>query len=382
MKIKLFFIINLLTINLILSQTLINITEQTIKIKALSEEILYFGFEEGDQIIFNVSEINGKEVKEVEIVEFPSSSKFSDFKTSKIENKTINVNSKGVYKFRFYNSSLGGRICKIKIQRIPTNESLKDFNTNVKWVTEQDTTWNSYTKDVIVRYDTLKIKKTRKVIESEEKTEEMIFDKSQRVHSKTNSNGNKTSLFFVLPQNRVSEYETKRVVAWAYWIGVGEESNKAWQQNRKLIVGAVQTGSKLTFSPLGALAVGTVTNLVLPTIGHDVSYGIVDEVNKNLFFSGAQYKGYDFGKGIAGYKKFDNIGMMQGVYHIVLYNDNDFQGIDVNIKVSTVIEHVKYRDEEFIDLQVNPVYEKQIFNEPIITTRKFPVTFDYKKQSL
>lgn len=379
MKTKLFLCIAvLLTFQSLQAQTPIDVTEQTIKIKALTEEVLYFGFAEGDQIVFNFSELDKKELKEVEIIEFPSSSKFSDFKTSKIENKTINVNAKAVYKFRFYNSSLGGRICKIKIQRIPSDEKRTGFNSAVKWVTQQDTTWNSYTKEVLIGYDTLKIQKTRKVLELEEKIEEIVLDKTERVHSRTNNSGNKSTVFFVLPHNMQNDYDSKTVIAWAYWVGVGEESNKAWEKNRKIIIGAAKGVAGMYLSPLGSLAVGTVTDLMLPTIGENVAYGLLDEANKNLFYAGQQCKGFDFGDGIASYKRFTSQNLMQGKYFVTLSNDNYMEGINVNVKVSAIIEHKKFKDEVYIEKQVNPKYEKQIVKEPVVSTKELPVTFDYK----
>ena len=57
----------------------VDVVETIFKIGGLGEEVFYYGFEEGDQLVFNFEEINGKELKELEISEFPSSSKFMDF---------------------------------------------------------------------------------------------------------------------------------------------------------------------------------------------------------------------------------------------------------------------------------------------------------------
>ena len=76
------------------------------KVGIKGEEAVYYGFAEGDQIIFSFEEANGKEMKEIEIVEMPATSRFIDVKTSKIENKTINVPRTAIYKFRFANSAL------------------------------------------------------------------------------------------------------------------------------------------------------------------------------------------------------------------------------------------------------------------------------------
>ncbi len=137
------------------SQDIVDVTEQTIKIGGFKEEEILLGFAKGDKIIFSFKELGKKEMKEIEILEYPSNSKFSDYKTHKIESKTISVNQTGVFVFRFKNSAMSGRICQIRIQRIPLSEETRNFNTQVTWETKQETTYNTYTKDVVVGYDTL-----------------------------------------------------------------------------------------------------------------------------------------------------------------------------------------------------------------------------------
>ncbi len=148
----------ILTLALILSflsatfgQIPIDVAENTLKVSAVSEEVFYYGFAEGDQIIFNFKEVKGKELKEIEIIELPSSSKFMDYKTAKVENKIINVSKTGIYKFRLYNSSLGGRICKFKIQRIPASEATRKFDTNVYKKVLYDTTYTTVKERYLVR---------------------------------------------------------------------------------------------------------------------------------------------------------------------------------------------------------------------------------------
>ena len=123
------------------SQTTIDVVESTLKIGALGEEVFYYGFAEGDKIIFNFEELKGKELKEIEIIELPSSSKFMDYKSVSIKNKELTVQKTGIYKFRFSNSAVAGRICKYKIQRIPASEVTANFNTSVYWKTNYDTTY-------------------------------------------------------------------------------------------------------------------------------------------------------------------------------------------------------------------------------------------------
>ena len=77
----------LIVSNACLSQQVIDVTEQTIKVGAMKTEEMYFGFAEGDQVIFNFTEADKKELKEIEITEWPNTSKFSDYKTWKVENR-------------------------------------------------------------------------------------------------------------------------------------------------------------------------------------------------------------------------------------------------------------------------------------------------------
>lgn len=352
----------------------IDVTEQTIKIGGGKEEEILIGFAKGDQIVFNFSEINRKELKEVEILAYPSQSKFSDFKTSKVENKRISVAEQGVYIFRFKNSSLGGRICKIRIQRIPADASTLSFNTAVQWVTKQDTTWHTYTKDVLTGYDTTYQQKTRKERVSSVQREELILDKNQRVHSTTNSNGSRTFVFFTLPVNQQSNNKTTQVVSWAYWIGVDEEGNAAWQKNVQAMKSVVTKGSALFTSPLGALAMGAVAELLTPKLGEDVQYSIADAQNKDLFMAGKAYRGWDHGKGVAGYKKFTDPSICQGTYFICMRNDNIMQGIDANVKVVAIVETKEFKDGIYTEMEVSPKYQKQLFKEPKIRTYQTALT--------
>ena len=67
----------------------IDVAEMTIKIGGTKTVEHYYGFAEGDQILFNFEEVKGKPLKVIEIIELPSNSKFMDYKSSLLINKTI-----------------------------------------------------------------------------------------------------------------------------------------------------------------------------------------------------------------------------------------------------------------------------------------------------
>ncbi|KGO90109.1 hypothetical protein [Flavobacterium suncheonense] len=377
---KQFILLFLLFANSIIAQKTVKVTEQTLRIKPNTTEELLFGFNEGDKIVFTFTEENGKKISEVSVSEFPDVTRFKVLDVKRVKKEAIDVSHKSVYKFQFKNDHDEPLTGNLLIQRIPASENLSAFNTSVKWVTEQDTVWNSATKEVVVGYDTLKVQKTRKVAYYEKKYEEMVLDKSQRVNAKTTFDSSTTSVFFTLPKNEISEAETKKVIAWAYWIGVGKESNEYWNQNRKMIVGAVQGVASYFTTPLGGIAAGAITNLALPSNGEDVEYALVNEENKKLFLESKPVKSYDFGKGIAAYKRFTEPNLLQGKYFVMLKNDNYVQAIDVNVKISAIVEHKKYKTETYTDVQIMPKYEKKIVSEPAITTRTFPAIFDYTRK--
>lgn len=356
----------------------ISVTEQQLRINPSAAEEFFYSFAAGDKILLTVEEMSGNAIGEVTVLEYPDTYKYKGYDVKKEKNREFIVNNRSVYKFRFNNTSKDARVCNVKIQRIPASKQTENFNTAVKWVIKQDTTWNSLTKDVVVGYDTLSVQKTRKAVTSEKKYEEVVIDKSQRVDSKATLGQNKASVVFTLPMNYLAKDETKKVIAWAYWVGVGEESNEFWKQNRKIIVGAVQGATTMFTSPLGGIAAGAITNLVLPTNGEDVEYALVNEQNNKLFFQDKTYKTLDAGKGVAAYKRFIDANMLQGKFYMALTNDNYVQPIDVNVKISAIIEHIKYKDEKYMDKVITPRYEKKIVKEPKIVSSTIPVPFDQK----
>ncbi len=125
------------------AQSPITVAETNFKLPILGEEIFYFGFAEGDQVIFFFEEQTGKDLKEVEILELPAVSRYKEFKTKKIQNKILTVPRTGIYQFRFANSVLMQKTCSLKIQRIPAGVSTQNFNTTVYWRTVYDTTYRN-----------------------------------------------------------------------------------------------------------------------------------------------------------------------------------------------------------------------------------------------
>jgi len=323
--------------NTLASVNPILVTESTISLNLEETEELFFSFAEGDIIEFDFEMVKGNNIKEIEVYELPNNKIFSEFKAENISKKQINIRNKGLYKFKFYSSSLTKRVFKIKIYRIPADESTKNFNTNWKWKTIRDTIYTPYTSDSITGYKTIKYKEKVKELIKTENIEDILFNKSQRVHSFYNENKSYTYLRVDLPNQISTELKEEKVIAWAYWIGVGQEAQKAYQENAKSVGDLAKGVTSIYGTPLASLAVGTITELLIPKIGEDVFYTFIpDHENAEKFVNRQSYLQFDTGKGIAAYGKNSN--RTQGTFYIGLHNDNQFQGIDVDVKVVAVKE--------------------------------------------
>jgi hypothetical protein len=353
----------------------INVTAQTLKIESQQEEKLYYGFAAGDKITFTLEVADKNYLSEVEILEYPGNSKFSDINATKLNPKTIVVPKEGIYVFRLKNLAPTSRVCKFKIQRTPASDAGTNFNSNVTWQQQQVTTYKTYTKDVLVGYDTLYIQKNKKELVKTELSEDIILDKTERINSRSSfGTKNLKTIEVNLPQNEIAAEKSKKVVAWAYWIGVGKEATEAWKKNVNIFRN-IASGAATIFGggPLAGYAIGTVAGLAMPTMGEDVAYWfITDPKNSELFMDSKPFKEFDKGKGVAAYGK--NTSRTQGTFYIGLLNDNMFQGIDANVKISVIWETKYYEDKSYVERNITPRYEKRTFSEPEITTNTVPVT--------
>ena len=324
-------------INSFAQTTTVDVADLTLKVAGGSDEEMYYGFAEGDQIIFNFSVADNKDLKEVDIFEYPSNSKFMDYETKGIENKTLSVNHKSIYLFKFHNSSLAGRICKVKIQRVPASDLTKNFNTNIDWKTINDTARSIEYQNFLLSSDT---------------TLTTITDQVAKVHSQTNSEGDKTVLDFTLPEN---------TVAWSFWIGVGEEGKQAYNQaNQKFLGSASSSIATLAgLGPLGALALTGLSFFATNNSGgENIIYYFVPTNNDALLFKAGQaFMQFHQGNVVSDYGRMTN--NLLGKKYLCLRNDNTVTGIDVTVKIVAVVVVQKW--------------EKRPVEKLNITAKKIPV---------
>ena len=325
---RLFFLFTFPFITHFLSaQEAISISEGTLKVGGISEEVLYFGLSEGDDLVFHFKEVKGKTLKEIEIIELPGASKFFEYKSNLVKDKSIQIQNTGIYKLRLKNSAISGRVCKYKLMRIPIDPN-QEFNTTVYWQEKRDTTYYTVQEDYLASKDTTIV--------------DILGHRVERVHSQTATNGrpNKSIVQITLPEHTAS---------WSYYIGVGEDAEAVFQEAEETAIkkkGQLHAGAKLTRSlasgdPTGSLllaglALNGLAELGVPDKADNVQYWFAtDYDNAQLFMQGQSFYQFEKGNGPLSYKRMES--PKTGTFYICLLNDNLMEGIDVHIRISAVV---------------------------------------------
>ena len=307
----LFLTFGISSISRLYAQAPVDVAESTLKVGAFGEEFFVFGFAEGDQLVFNFEEATGKDLKELEIIELPSSSKYMEYKTKKIENKTIRIAKTGIYKFRFANGGLGIRLCKYKIQRIPASPATQHFDPTVYWHTVSDTTYTTIQETFLSNTDT--------VITN-------FQDRVVKVNAISGSATNKTVSNFVLPEN---------TIAWSYYITADPSGLQVYDDASKKLTpvsGSVIAKSPM-YGPLAALSINTPSYLTKLPSGEDINYWIVEGDNSNLFLNGAQFRYIKKGKAINDFSRMD---YRKGSLFFCFSNDNATEPVTVTVKITAI----------------------------------------------
>ena len=352
-------------------QKRIEVADLTLKIGIGKTEVMHYGFEKEDEIIFNFEDQNGKPITEIEVLEGTNNSKFKDFKTASVSNKRIKVNQRSVYSFIFKNTAALVRIVNVKIERIPSKKEHINFNTNWVYKTVYDTSYLSFTEDSLVGYDTTKYTLPEKKLVKTELKEEMLLQRTEKVHSSLSlKHSNKTTITVDFPMPKKEVYKEEKVISWAYWIGVGQESRTAFAENIKNVSKlASTTANLLSLNPLVGFAIGTVGNLIVPTSGDDVNYAFMsDYTNAEAFMNSQTYSQFQTGKGVAAYGKMEK--MPSGRFYIGLLNDNAINAIDVDVKIVVIKEVKTYQNIEIPKFTARPKYLTVTKKKSVISERQ------------
>lgn len=322
----------------------------------------YYSFAEGDLIVIDFDMVKGKNVKSFEVIELPNNTKYSTLKPAKF-NKEIVVAQKAVYLFRINTGS--GKVCNLKISRIPKDKTTEKFSTAWKWKTLYDTTYSYYKEDSLVGFDTIPYVETKKEIAREELREEVLFDHGVEINSSglISQNNPREVVKISLPQNYNSEYKSEKVIAWVYWLAVGDNSNSIWSKNKNLVSGMTEAVGSLFLSPLAAYALGKIPKLIIPDPQEKNSIImclVKEKINSEFAIEdpGTTYSVLTKNRVTGSYEKFINEDRLQGNYYLELYNDKTFGKIRVYVKANAIIKTTYYKDVQIQKYKVEKNYVK------------------------
>jgi hypothetical protein len=321
------------------AQQPILVTEQELDMESNDVRVLCYHFAQGDRVVLDMDEEKGKALTEVSFIEAPGEMRWQDKEVAAVAGEELVVQRDGIYLLRLTHQRGGRRQVHVRVQRIPRSSATEFHETAVSFDIRGDSVLERVEEEVVVGYDSVAVQTTKRINSNTEYREEAFFVASERL-----VRGEERMVSFTLPWDAATRARDEKVVAWAYWIGVGEESNLAWEQNKELIRKSVKLVAGATMSPLGALAAGLVTELAIPPkgMGEDVVYKIV----KNDPDSPKGFLPVSNGAGVSSYRKLNNPDILQGEFGVFLENDNLVQTIDVDIRVSAYVE-VKYWYEEY-----------------------------------
>jgi len=294
----------------------IDVAENTLKINGKSEEVFYYGFAAGDDMVFSFKEVHGWSLEELEISELPSSVKFMDYKVKKIENKTLHVTRTGIYKFRFTNPAGTARICNILIRRIPATTNTVDFNSSVYWRTVQDTTFVTAQEKYLMRKDTVA---------------QTLVERVTKIESSNQFFGNskKDMIDFTLPKGTVS---------WSYYIGVGTEGQKAFvKAKRGFLNSAASLASNIPgYGSMAALALYGVNAFSMIQGEDNVRFWFMEnEINASLFRFGKKFSCFKQGDVLNDAARLKK--PLEGKIYLGLMNDNLIEPINVTVSVTAIV---------------------------------------------
>ena len=335
--ILLFSLFTLLVVVATYGQTIVDVAESSIKVGIKGEEMVYFGFAEGDQLIFSFEEANGKDMKEVEILELPTNSRFMEYKTSKIEGKTISIPRTAIYKFRFENSALIPRVCKYKIQRLPASASTQNFNSTVYYDNYYDTTYSNEVETYLDRSDTVINNFQERIV---------------KVNALTAPGSSKTTFNITLPENTVS---------WSYYISADVAGKEAYQEAaRVLSATAIREVTKFpAYNPLAAVALDASSHLARLDTGEHINYWIVENNNAELFKNGDQFRFIKRGKAINDFAKMDP---RDRAFHFCLHNDRRDAPVTVTVKITAILVNETLTSKEVRKMNVIPRHGMHLRN--------------------
>jgi len=293
-----------------------------------------FGFAPGDKISYSIESIKGF-TDEMQIIEYPATTRYKSAKVPDLYKGTFDLPKGGFLTLRMIKLSTGKSRVKIRISRIPASPVYADFKTAVTWETVFDTIWKGGKPELPVADTIFSYKSVRKValVDTQLIT---IVDRYEHVPAGSPGSPAATTVNVKLPVNEKTEQYTKELLQWAYVIGVGEASERAWDDARVSFSSDISDMSASAYAsdPMAALATGVASAISLqppsgPAVQYQVAYKnnlgethIIDNGRSTLAYGDATFP-------------------RQGGFSVILKNDQ-LRELDVHLSITAAEVRTSY----------------------------------------
>jgi len=324
----------------------IDIIDSSLSIHKKETGRYYCGLAEGDKLVFSFEETNGKDIDEINISEYLSTTNvlYKDYFKSKVTDKTINISKTGIYQFDFINKTSPAEcICKFKIQRIPASKETKKFNTKIFTRTKSDTAFVFNTEKYLISSDTVIVP--------------IIKEKTITVQNKSNTNSNRSYIPINIPAKTIS---------WSYYIGVGKKAENMFNQTdekaqaKKAQLKSVNIDSTRSIS-LALIALRGSNEFSITEKSDTIKYWFVRfDQNLQNFLTGKEFTSFEKGDGTFFEKRLTF--PTNDSFYICLENDNLKDKADVHIKIYAVTVNEKWGEKKVPDQKIRKWIELYLNN--------------------
>lgn len=353
------------------AQQPLTVADMTLRLSGKETKELFYSFAAGDEILFSFFETENRLLQEVQITTWPEQVRYAARDIADTRDQKIRVPATGVYRFRFSNAS-GERLCRIAIQRRPASDDLRLFDTAVRWEERIDTFYVKGKTERPAWTDVPEVK-NRRVLAKTDTSAVTVLEKTERIFSRSGKvyGSNMSETKFKLPENRYlpnrqNPASVSEVTSWAYWIGVGDEADRSFQDaNIKAVskVADAASGLGLMSGGYGALALLAVKGVAMfsnPPKGDNVRFTLWNDSGKQI----------DSGNSIVAYRRME--APLQGHFTFQLSNDNMVDGINVTIKILAIVQTQTYRDEAYTEYRRVPLPESEREGKMELRTIRIP----------
>ena len=193
--------------------------------------------------------------------------------------------------------------------------------------------------------------------------------------------GPKVLFSFNIPTSYNSDMRTERVIGWHYWIGVGDNASKLWQEGINSTISTLTNVYTGDFTGTSGNIAGNLLNLINnPNEKDNINYKIMRGNNGSLWLNNYQYQYYPkySGDGHESEMRISDVSQSYLQWHIGLENDNILYKVNVSIRLQVIKEVTNY---EYKNYRRQKITNRTVrLNKKRMSIRKTPYrvpTSDY-----